>query len=275
MTLLFSLDPTTTIDEAWQELDAAGVEVLYSTEDPDSGNLIVGNLPDGLPAEAVLAQCKIITTIQPFTLPEIDWSSQWAAHGLNYHDGYVHLDLRQFGYPDEQISRGNPLRLESGPGFGDLSHPTTRLVLRLMHRSVQGQYVVDIGCGSGVLSLGAIAMGAASVDGIDIEAAALSHAKHNAELNEMNDYTTFMLPNMYKKPASARSAVILMNMIRSEQLVAWSSLLQLHHLPGESLVSGVLEEERHVYCEQCRLWGWTLIEEISEDGWLGFRFSRD
>jgi ribosomal protein L11 methyltransferase len=274
MTKLFSIDPNVSVDEAWLELETLGVEILYSNEDPHTGNEIVGNLPDNLTVEMVLAQCQTISAILPFELPDIDWSSQWAMHGLDYHDGYVHVDLCRFGCSEEQVSRWNPLRLESGPGFGDLSHPTTRLVLRLMHKSVQGQNVIDIGCGSGVLALGAIAMGSQKVVGIDIDEETLKHAQHNAELNEMHDCISFALPHDYQKDADVGAAVVLMNMIRSEQLVAWASLSQLHHLPGESLVSGVLEEERDTYCEQCRDWGWTLLEEIEEEGWLGFRFSR-
>ena len=274
MTKLFSVNPDASADDAWLELETIGVEVLYSNEDLHTGNEIVGNLPDNLTVEMVLAQCQTISEIQPFKLPDIDWSSQWATHGLDYHDGYVHVDLCRFGCSEEQVSQWNPLRLESGPGFGDLSHPTTRLVLRLMHQSVQGQNVIDIGCGSGVLALGAIAMGAKTVVGIDIDEEALKHAQHNAELNDMHDCITFALPQDYRKNAVLGNVVVLMNMIRSEQQVAWASLPQLHQLPGEAIVSGVLEEERDLYCEQCRLWGWALLEEIEEEGWLGFRFSR-
>lgn len=274
MTVLFSIDPKASVDDAWQELETLNIEILYSNEDPDTENTIIGSLPNHLSIEFVLTQCPAITSIQPFKLPDIDWSSQWAMHGLDYHDGYVHVDLCQFGCSEDQVSGWNPLRLKSGPGFGDLSHPTTRLVLKLMPKRVEEKNVIDIGCGSGVLALCAIAMASKDVVGIDIEEQALIHAEDNAKLNKMHDHISFVLPQNYQKRSDATPVVILMNMIRSEQLVAWESLPQLHHIPGESLVSGVLEEEREIYCEQCRLWGWTLLEEIEEEGWLGFRFSR-
>lgn len=272
--MCFHVRPGICVEKAWDELNDAGVHPLYSSEEPEGKNEIVGILPEWLPHELLLTRCPNITQITPFELGEIDWASQWAAHGLDFHDGYVHLDLCKLGSLKESLTQWHTLRLQPGPGFGDMSHPTTRLVLRLMNKPVQNQYVLDIGSGSGVLTLCAVAMGASYAQGLDIDSAALEHAKHNAKLNHMEDRAAFELPEKYQLPKNVNSAVILMNMIRSEQKIAWDSLPQLHHLPGECLVSGILETERKEYLKQCKRWGWRLQEEITEEGWLGFRFSR-
>jgi ribosomal protein L11 methyltransferase len=79
---------------------------------------------------------------------------------------------------------GNLLELDPGQGFGTGAHPSTRLVLdELMARLTGGERVLDVGCGSGVLGLAALRLGASSAVGIDIEAPAVETTRRNAELN--------------------------------------------------------------------------------------------
>ena len=65
---------------------------------------------------------------------------------------------------------------------------------------------------------------------------------------------------------------ILMNMIRTEQMSAYSSLPSLHALAGELLTSGIRKEERTLYLDQMKKWEWSAIEECEEEGWMAFRF---
>ena len=80
-----------------------------------------------------------------------------------------------------------PFRLKPGGGFGDLSHPTTRLMLRMLAQIVAKQDVIDIGCGSGILSLAAAALGSPKVYGIDIEQEAVEHSRNNAIFNNLSE----------------------------------------------------------------------------------------
>jgi len=202
-------------------------------------------------------------------LDSVDWESQWAAHGLGYQNGFVHLNV--LDYAPDALSA--VLRLKPGPGFGDLSHPTTRLVLRLMNNRMQKATVLDVGCGSGVLSLAALAMGASTVCGIDIEAEALVHAESNCLLNGMQKQAIFVKPQECDRIfAKKNSVIMLMNMIQSEQAVAWESLDKIHKHMELAITSGVMVEERASYLMRCSQWGWQLVEEREEDGWLGFVF---
>lgn len=67
--------------------------------------------------------------------------------------------------------------------------------------------------------------------------------------------------------------LILINMIHSEQSAAWESLPSLHELQGNCLASGVREEERNTYLDKTRQWGWTLMDQQEESGWLAFSFN--
>jgi ribosomal protein L11 methyltransferase len=86
----------------------------------------------------------------------------------------------------EHDRRGLPNVIELDPsgGFGTGGHPTTRLMLEeLVARLRGGERVLDVGCGSGVLGLGALRLGAASAVGVDIEAGAVEAMRRNAVLN--------------------------------------------------------------------------------------------
>ena len=81
-----------------------------------------------------------------------------------------------------------PGLVELGPGgFGDGRHPTTRLIIdELVERVAGGERVLDVGCGSGVLGLCALRLGAAAVVAVDIDARAVEAARLNARINGMS-----------------------------------------------------------------------------------------
>ena len=87
----------------------------------------------------------------------------------------------------EHDRRGLPGLVELGPGgFGSGQHPSTRLLLEeLVDRIKGGERVLDVGCGSGVLGLGALRLGASHVVAIDVKPAALEATTRNAGLNGM------------------------------------------------------------------------------------------
>ncbi len=192
----------------------------------------------------------------------IDWHEEWAKHAHGFHDGLAHIDFKELN-----IGSGS-IVLAPGPGFGDLSHPTTRLVLNLMSKHVAGMSVLDIGCGSGILSLAAATFGAKSVFGLDIDDEAISHAIHNAALNGLTAVCQF------GKSAKKPRQIILMNMIRSEQKAAYSSLPEKFRTFDFAFTSGILKEERQKYLTQTAAWGWKCIAEKQLKGWLGFCFTR-
>lgn len=194
--------------------------------------------------------------------PEIDWEEQWALHAPGYRDGYVWIYLNEFGCARVV----QPVCLQPGPGFGDLSHPTTHLMLQMMSKHVGQRNVLDIGCGSGILSICAAAMGAKTVLGIDIDPSAVEHSKVNARLNKMEKRIEFGLPAKVNMPSDP---LVLMNMIWSEQKEAWHSLPDYS---GECLLSGIHITERQAYLESAREKGWKLKEEKELKEWLAFHF---
>lgn len=184
----------------------------------------------------------------------IDWEKEWELHAPFFKNGAVHLTDR--------------VKLKPGPGFGDYSHPTTRLVARLMGPHAPGKRVIDAGCGSGVLSLLAKSLGACQVIGFDIDPEAVAHAKTNAQLNqfEINFYASEEIFSQV-----INGDLLLMNMIYTEQMQVFTAFPSLKDV-SLLISSGVLVTQREEYLALARSWGFALVEQKEEEGWLGFVF---
>jgi len=185
---------------------------------------------------------------------EVNWEEQWALFAKNFKNGKAHIKLGK-----------KTLLLLPGPGFGDLSHPTTYLMIEMMKEYVDGESVVDIGTGSGILALAALMLGAKSAMGIDIDPEAVKHAKKNAKLNELDARFSKNLPKKLPK-----KSIFLMNMILMEQLQVGPE--RLNERAKLWIVSGILNTQKKRYLKQAEEWGWELVSVHRKSEWLGFVF---
>lgn len=250
------------VDSAWESLVQAGFQLLYSSEELGNDKHIYGYPPKGTPLENLLSEHPDIASFHPVQFDQIDWQAQWGSENSS-----ILIDLKEYTHEIENTFLMNP-----GPGFGDLSHPTTKLVLRLMAPLIPGKFVIDLGCGSGILSFAAIKLGALGVCGIDIDPDALNHAEKNRKLNEMEKKISLQLPTEPLLLPSDVPVLLVMNMIYTEQEQAWNSLPQLHTLKMDCVTSGILHQQQKLYLSQCRKRGWREISHSLEEKWCGFHF---
>lgn len=242
------------LEDSWNILENENLSILYGT---DEKNHFLFYVETESLEQIPPLDCLIDS--QPYELPPIDWEAQWSSHGRNYHDGFVHLSLK------DQV-----IRLKPGPGFGDFSHPTTQMTLEFLTMYLHEKSLIDVGCGSGILSLAAAVLGAHQVIGIDIDQQALIHSQENSYLNGLEKQCKFILPEEFKNISGMLA--IAMNMISSEQEIAWQSLPALHHYPSKLFISGIRKEERNSYLTWTKKQGWILVEENEKEGWLAFYF---
>ena len=154
------------------------------------------------------------------------------------------------------------IRLDPGLAFGTGTHPTTRMCLRwIAKHGVAGQRVLDYGCGSGILAIGAALHGGADIDAVDIDEAAVSSTVANAEANHVT--LNAGLPDK----ALGQYQTVLANILATP-LKMLAPLLCAHVAPGGSLVlAGILDRQeaelKQAYAPHCRL-------EVAdtEDGWI-------
>lgn len=154
------------------------------------------------------------------------------------------------------------IRLDPGLAFGTGTHPTTRMCLRwIAGHPPRGQRVLDYGCGSGILAIGAAKFGAASVDAVDIDEAAVRSTVANAQANSVQ--LAAGLPDR----AGGTYDVVLANILATP-LKVLAPLLCGHVAPGGALVlAGILSRQAD---ELKAAYAPYLALEVSdeEDGWI-------
>jgi ribosomal protein L11 methyltransferase len=153
--------------------------------------------------------------------------------------------------------------LDPGAAFGTGSHPTTRLCLEWLERNVEaGDRVLDYGCGSGILGIAALKLGAAAAVGVDIDPLALEAARYNSRQNEV---ALAVVSAAERIPGVARLTVanILANPLRM-----LAPLLAAHtEMNGRLALSGILETQAPEVIEAYAPWA-PLSIEGREEAWV-------
>ncbi|MBI3367946.1 MAG: 50S ribosomal protein L11 methyltransferase [Burkholderiales bacterium] len=158
------------------------------------------------------------------------------------------------------------IRLDPGMAFGTGTHPTTRMCLRWIARQApslarQWDRVLDYGCGSGILAIGAALHGARRIDAVDIDPAAVQATRSNAAANGVTLSTG--LPDM----AAGRYALVLANILASPLKLLAPLLCERVAPGGNLLLAGILERQadelRQAYAP------WVALEVADRDeGWV-------
>ncbi len=154
------------------------------------------------------------------------------------------------------------LRLDPGLAFGTGTHPTTRMCLRWTSaRHWQGQRVLDYGCGSGILAMGAARFGATDIVAVDIDTAAVESTRLNALANHV--VLQVGLPDLAKGVFDLLLANIL-----ATPLKVLAPLLCAHVAPGGHLVlAGILARQADELRDAFAPWV-DLVVSDEEDGWV-------
>lgn len=213
-----------------------------------------------LAAQDFFAGCRLVA-IQP--VPEQDWvrltQSQFAPVEITPEFWIV----PSWHEPPAQARQ--VIRLDPGLAFGTGTHPTTRMCLRwIAAQGAAGQKlgrVLDYGCGSGILAIGAAKFGAAAIDAVDIDEAAVQSTRANAEANHVT--LNAGLPDK----AEGSYQTVLANILATP-LKVLAPLLCAHVASGGALVlAGILERQAEelklAYAPYCQL---QVADQ--EEGWI-------
>ncbi|MGA8864594.1 MAG: 50S ribosomal protein L11 methyltransferase [Gallionella sp.] len=155
------------------------------------------------------------------------------------------------------------IALDPGLAFGTGSHPTTRLCLRWLDSNLQGgESVLDYGCGSGILSIAAIKLGAAHAIGVDVDLQAVISSRDNAAANQGGN-VQFYLPD--DAPRSTYDLVIA-NILTNPLRMLAPLLANATRPGGQIVLSGILEKQAQDVMTIYQQW-FDLNIPIFEDGW--------
>jgi ribosomal protein L11 methyltransferase len=159
------------------------------------------------------------------------------------------------------------LSIDPGRAFGSGSHATTRMCLAELELLVNvGDSVADIGCGSGVLAVAAVRLGAARAVGVDIHAEAVMVSTTNAAVCSVADQVEFAEGSI-ELLAGQIFEIVVANIAASVLLELANQLAIAVSAAGALVLSGVLEEQVPAILEEFALQGFTLVSTAADGDW--------
>jgi ribosomal protein L11 methyltransferase len=164
------------------------------------------------------------------------------------------------------------LILDPGLAFGTGSHPTTQLCLRWLDQNVQpGDTVMDYGCGSGILAIAALKLGARRVAGIDIDPQAIKASEENALRNQC-DPSKFHFATAYQATernlqAAEQMDVVVANILANPLILLAPLLAQIVRPHGYIVLSGILKEQAEEVRDTYRQW-FNMSIAGEQEGWV-------
>jgi len=160
------------------------------------------------------------------------------------------------------------IAIEPGMAFGTGTHATTYLTLRLMEKYIRpGDRVLDIGCGSGILSIAASMFGAGEVIGTDIDPEAVRTANENIALNGVGGKVAAVLGDLVNGLDGYAADLVVANLLTPLVLELSGQVSEYLAPQGVYISSGILDEHLERVTNRLKELGYRILEILSDDGW--------
>lgn len=208
------------------------------------------------------------------SVKEEDWANNWKQYFKPLKVGEKLLVKPSW---EEYNSSDNRIILEIDPAssFGTGQHNTTKLCLELLEKAIKGdEKILDLGCGSGILSIGGILLGAKEATAVDIEENSVETAKENALKNNISKekycaYCGDIISNEdLRKKIGGDYDIITANIV-ADVLIAMSCLFKGFLKPNSTIIiSGIITERKYEVVDAVIAAGFKVIEESEGDGWV-------
>lgn len=158
------------------------------------------------------------------------------------------------------------IELDPGRAFGTGSHPTTSLCLKLMEENIsEGDSVIDVGTGSGILMIAADRLGASEIYGTDIDELAVESAKENLELNNISeDKAKVYKGDLISVVENKKFDVVVANILADVLLILLHDISKVVKPNGKIIFSGIIEDKCELLRREVESLGFT-VEEIKAD----------
>jgi len=183
-------------------------------------------------------------------------------------------------YPDTStiklsLPNGEERDIEINPGwaFGKGNHPTTKLCIRTLERLFKNNKIesmLDVGCGSGVLSIAAAALGAEKITGVDIDNIITLEANSNVEKNGFSSKTEIILGSV--EDAAGVFDLVVANILIASILAISKEIKERVKPGGTIILSGIKDEEKTQAIDKFLELGFSLDKEFKEKEWVALVF---
>ncbi len=212
---------------------------------------------------------KIEYSIETDMVNDSDWTDNWKKFFKVTEIGQKLVIVPSWEKYQNNNGRAE-LYIDPGAAFGTGTHATTRMCLELLEINVKpDNTLLDIGCGSGILSIAGVLLGAKSATGVDIDTTAIKVSKENAEKNNILDKTEFIKGDLCDK-ISGKYDIICANIV-ADAIISLSSVV--HRFMKEDslfLCSGIIniraEETEKALIDN----GYQIVEHLTTENWNAY-----
>jgi ribosomal protein L11 methyltransferase len=257
---------------------------LVAREDPEGGYAVIAHIADDPAATGAVASTeRALWHLQAFGLRRVgelrvrsvadtDWAEAWKESYAAQRIGRIVVIP---SWMTEPLGPGElAVQLDPGMAFGTGMHPTTRGCLTLLQAvTPMPDRVLDVGCGSGILAIAAVLLGAERAVGLDTDPLAVRATMENAERNGLAGRVTAGVGSLAEDVAT-RYPLILANLVAAV-LVDLAPRLAAHLTPGGTLLAGgIIEPKAAAVEEAMTLTGLRVDERLDDGEWVTLRLGR-
>ncbi|MDR3314726.1 MAG: 50S ribosomal protein L11 methyltransferase [Oscillospiraceae bacterium] len=263
------------------------IDAALLAQDRTTGRIHLYLPPQDPPAEAAaflaerLAALGVRCGVETLVCRSEDWEHNWKAYFHPLPVGKRLLIQPAWEAPDPAASPDRvKLLLEPGAAFGSGSHATTRLCLEALEEALeqfptrsaavapQAAGVLDIGCGSGILAVAALLLGAVRAVGVDIDPLAVASARENGERNGFRWPVLHILEGSLAAQVDGQFDVIVSNIV-ADAIIALAPEAGRCLAPGGVWVSsGIVDVREADVLEALQKSGWQVVGRREEGGWV-------
>lgn len=269
------------VDTLRSDIDDFDAKFRLNPEDyPESGLRLIVYFDETMDIDEKLRQIEAFIanndlvdreqiTMNKGIIDEEDWENEWKKHFHNFKVGRNFFIVPSWEFDQVAVSESDKvIKIDPGMAFGTGDHATTSLCLTLMEDIIEDhQKVIDVGTGSGILSIGAHLLGARNIKATDIDELSLKVATENIKLNDCSEDITVEKGDLLKDENDQYDVVIaniLAHIIDDMINDAYSHL----NNDGYFIASGIIVEKKDEIINHLEAVGFQVQETLVEDGWV-------
>ena len=213
------------------------------------------------------------------SIREEDWANNWKQYFKPFKVGeklVIKPSWEDYDNADNRVI----LEIDPASSFGTGKHHTTRLCLELLEKNLnKGDDLLDMGCGSGILSIGAMLLGAGSAVGVDIEENAAATALENAEKNHISPdvyktyYGNILSDEKLASEIDRKYDIITANIVADVIIAMKDYFVRYLKKGGILIISGIIEERMDEVVAAVESAGFSNPDPYVKEGWAAVKFT--